>query len=416
MKLEGSTPKRFGQRAIAPDETWRLVQPLCREAGITRVASITGLDRIGIPVWIAVRPNSRGLSNSQGKGLDHASARTSALMEALEAWHAERPTIAVRMVRERDLEAEGMPRTPSARLPRAQAGNDVLDHVIPWTCGTDLLSGAPTWVPYEMVHADTTLPRFAGSGAFVVSTNGLASGNTPSEAILHALCEVVERDATSLWVQVPIASRRAFEIDAASCDHPGARWALQRIQSAGLEVTLWNITSDVGVPVIRAMITDRSPHLSSSGVVSAYGIGCHPDRDVAVVRALTEAAQSRLTAVAGARDDLEREHFRIGRQAAAAGVAEEGAPRMSIGDLPSFLHDTVEDDVREILNRLAPIAGPVVAIDLSRPGWPIHVWRVVAAGLEGIHETRHYLPQQRAQAAMRRWHGTEAASAPEAGP
>ena len=57
--------------------------------GITRLANITGLDRIGIPVAIAVRPNSRSVSVSQGKGYDLPQAMASALMEACEGFHAE---------------------------------------------------------------------------------------------------------------------------------------------------------------------------------------------------------------------------------------------------------------------------------------------------------------------------------------
>ena len=37
-----------------------------------------------------------------------------------------------------------------------------------------------------------------GLALFYSSTNGLASGNTRVDAICHALCEVIERDATAL--------------------------------------------------------------------------------------------------------------------------------------------------------------------------------------------------------------------------
>src|SRR5437763_8589573 len=57
--------------------------------GITRLGNITGLDRIGISVAIAVRPNSRSVSVSQGKGLDLPQSMASALMEACEGFHAE---------------------------------------------------------------------------------------------------------------------------------------------------------------------------------------------------------------------------------------------------------------------------------------------------------------------------------------
>jgi ribosomal protein S12 methylthiotransferase accessory factor YcaO len=35
--------------------------------GITRIAMVTGLDRVGIPVALATRPNSRSVAVSQGR-------------------------------------------------------------------------------------------------------------------------------------------------------------------------------------------------------------------------------------------------------------------------------------------------------------------------------------------------------------
>src|SRR4051795_11994988 len=66
-------PKEFrrgAHRAVPPAETLARVRPLMARMGITRLGNITGLDRIGIPVAVAVRPNSRSVSVSQGKGLD----------------------------------------------------------------------------------------------------------------------------------------------------------------------------------------------------------------------------------------------------------------------------------------------------------------------------------------------------------
>ena len=90
--LNEQLPKRFrrGTHRIAnPAETVERVRPLAAQMGITRLGNITGLDRIGIPVAIAVRPNSRSVSVAQGKGLDLPQAMASALMEACETFHAE---------------------------------------------------------------------------------------------------------------------------------------------------------------------------------------------------------------------------------------------------------------------------------------------------------------------------------------
>jgi len=88
--IDGRAPKLFKRgthRTSPPDETAARVAPLARQIGITRVGNVTGLDEIGIPVVIAVRPNSRSFSVSQGKGLNLMQARASALMEAMELFH-----------------------------------------------------------------------------------------------------------------------------------------------------------------------------------------------------------------------------------------------------------------------------------------------------------------------------------------
>jgi ribosomal protein S12 methylthiotransferase accessory factor len=66
--LDQRLPKRFRSgthRLATPDETLTRARPFAARMGITRLGNITGLDRIGIPVAIAVRPNSRSVSVSQ---------------------------------------------------------------------------------------------------------------------------------------------------------------------------------------------------------------------------------------------------------------------------------------------------------------------------------------------------------------
>jgi hypothetical protein len=98
--LSGRTPKTYVRgthRTIPPAETLARLKPLLPEIGITRLANVTGLDTIGIPVVMSVRPCSRSLSVSQGKGLDLDSAKVSAAMESIEGYHAKRVTGPLRL-------------------------------------------------------------------------------------------------------------------------------------------------------------------------------------------------------------------------------------------------------------------------------------------------------------------------------
>src|SRR6185295_13174400 len=90
---------------ILPRETLARVQPFLAKMGITRLANVTGLDTIGIPVVLACRPNSRSLAVSQGKGLDLDAAKASAVMETAESYHAENIILPLRLSTLHDLRA-----------------------------------------------------------------------------------------------------------------------------------------------------------------------------------------------------------------------------------------------------------------------------------------------------------------------
>jgi ribosomal protein S12 methylthiotransferase accessory factor len=77
-------------RVRTPEETLLWIEPSSERVGITRIADVTWLDDLGLPVYQAIRPGSYLLSVSQGKGLTPELAKVSAAMEAVEMWHAER--------------------------------------------------------------------------------------------------------------------------------------------------------------------------------------------------------------------------------------------------------------------------------------------------------------------------------------
>src|SRR5437879_13761819 len=94
------TPKILREgthRAESLQKTLEHVSRLAPVMGITRVANVTGLDPVGIPVVMVCRPNSRSVAVSQGKGIDLPGARVSGLMEAAELYHAETITLPLRL-------------------------------------------------------------------------------------------------------------------------------------------------------------------------------------------------------------------------------------------------------------------------------------------------------------------------------
>jgi ribosomal protein S12 methylthiotransferase accessory factor len=380
-------------RIIAPIDTLKKVRPLLGVLGITRIANITGLDRIGIPVCMACRPNSRSLSVSQGKGLDVLSAKASAVMESIESYHAEHAAVPLRLGSYEELRYAHACANPKL-LPRPddQKWHPYLP--ILWTEATDFVTEQAVLVPYELVHLNATLDSIPGEGSFLASSSGLASGNHLLEAISHAICELIERDALALSRLLPDWSAR--RLDLSTVDDAGCRWLIDKFQAVGIELGVWDVSSDVGVAAYLCCGLDsEQDHFHPMPV--AVGSGCHPSRSVALSRALTEAAQCRATLIAGTRDDLSARDYEYLFSAEAASPwrkAIEAPASRSFQSAPDFLSDNLHDDVEWELAQLRHAGlNQVIVVDLTKPEFQVPVVRVIIPGLEPDDEDRKLGPR-----------------------
>lgn len=364
--------------------------------GITRVADVTGLDTIGIPVVMVCRPNARSVSVSQGKGSTLASAQASGLMESIEGYHAEHIEMPLRLGSWHELSRSML--VAAVDLLPALKGTPFSPHFpIPWIEAEDLSTGECCWLPYEMVHTNYTLPRVAGSGCFPASSNGLASGNSITEATVHAVCEIIERDALAIWHQYPLADINRTAINADTIDNALCIDTLQKLDSANQDTFIWDITSDTGIPSYLSVIMDRESHSRHIGV----GSGTHLCKEVALLRALHEAVQVRTTYIVGARDDITADEY-----------TEQGIERKrrfftaliehssfsgnfrQTGDCDSGY---LEQDLDTLLSRLRSIGiKQVLRVDLRKPEFDIAVVRVVIPGMEAPHDDEGYVPGVRA--------------------
>jgi YcaO-like protein with predicted kinase domain len=388
-----------GSRVRSPEQTWRAIKPRLREFGITRIGEITGLDRIGLPVWIAIRPNARTLSVSQGKGLNDTAAKVSAAMEALELAHAEKPGVELRHGTASELAALGNIVDLTA-LPAARSSAFGANTVIAWTRAVDWKTGEPIWVPFEIVNADASVHRMDGAGSFLHTTNGLASGNVAEEAILHGLCELIERDAVALWHYAGPTAQAASRIAPASIDFPVVADVIRRLRSAEIEPIVWDATSDIGIATIRVALYDNNSDPVTNPLPVSAGAGCHADKTIALCRALTEAAQSRLTAIAGSRDDLGRQRYRETQSAhtlnAFRAQAQGDTGHKAFSSVPHATPGSVTDALNLVVARLERAGlAQVLTVNLSKSGMPVAVVRTIVPGLEGPIDSPSYLPGAR---------------------
>jgi ribosomal protein S12 methylthiotransferase accessory factor len=394
--LSGTTLKYGRQgatRTVPPSATVRRVAALMGPIGVSRVADVTHLDQTGVPNFIAARPRdgaNNGISYYNGKGASRAQAKASAMMEAIERYSGEfcdqRPIVGTyesvsRLAAAVDPDQLLVPRNPEIDA----------HEPIEWVLGYDLLRKRPTYAPLNAV-VTPYLPK-NGRVLFWSSTNGLASGNTVHEALSQALCEVNERDAVSIFeartrLKTRLGSLFArFEI----ADTPGpdgreyplidpatlplaSRRLIQRLRTAGLSVYLRDVTSPTRIATISCIISEnlgRGRHRAHAG------FGCHPDRRVAVIRAITEAVSSRLACIQGGREDLPSV---VGeRESALEPDRDFGAGELRpFADVPTVEISSVEEEVAWILSAFESAGfSQVVGFDLTRPELGVPVVRVV---------------------------------------
>lgn len=279
-------------RVISPEQTWLAVEPLLEPAGITRVADLTWLDDIGIPTVQAVRPASLTLSVSQGKAATYCAARVSAVMESLECWHAENVAPDLFATPTTDL-ASSLTYDPK-QLRRPVGSFYHAGAKLDWMVATTLLTGGRTWVPWSAVVLNVAVRDAWDPPTFSMDSNGLASGNSYYEATLHGLYEIMERH--SIASAEPGATLFNVPLD----DAAGSDCAelIDSICRAGSELQIARIDTWDGFYCFTAELTSSMTELPFTGH------GLHHDPNVALSRAITEAAQSRLTAISGAREDL----------------------------------------------------------------------------------------------------------------
>src|ERR1700687_982262 len=134
-------------RTLPPEETLLRGLRFAPIMGITRIANVTGLDTVGVPVVTVCRPNSRSVAVSQGKGLDLAAAKASGLMESVETYHAETITLPLRLASYEELRYS-FRLADIEELPASSTGAFHANLRILWCEGRDLLNEESVFVPY----------------------------------------------------------------------------------------------------------------------------------------------------------------------------------------------------------------------------------------------------------------------------
>ncbi len=370
------------QRVISPEKTIKNTESKLKTAGITRVTEITHLDRVKIPVFSAIRPTAKqgGVSVYAGKGIGLNQAKASAMMEGFERYSAEKQENDKTIIATAD-ELDGDFITPeSLNLPK---GVEIKE--LEWNKCFDLIDEKEYYVPSNAIYHP-----YSFNNLFKSNTNGLASGNTLNEAILHGIFEVIERDAWSIF---ELTKKNSKQIDLESIESEIINDILNKFQKEDINIKLMDLTADINIPTIAASSDDKQ--LKDPGLLT-LGVGTHLNPEIAILRALTEVAQSRATQIQGAREDTVRADFirkagyermkKINKH-----YFDEDETKISYCDIVNNGKDTIEENieiaVKELKNNNIE---HVLYYDLTRPELDINVVRVVIPTMElySIDNTR----------------------------
>lgn len=361
--------------------------------GITRASDLTDLDIIGIPVWSATRPNARSVAVSQGKGLSHEQARISAIMEAVEGAVAEQTKLLIaEFGRPEEMTARGRRLVPLEGLARFRA--DAYDEGMQraWVRGVVHGSGEVVFAPYELIGLDMREELPWDRDAFHISSVGLAAGPDFAFAALAALLELVEHDATTLSDAFGHLEGTSRQLCMHAGVHPGLDEAVDRVRAAGLEPRFFDKSNRIGLPVVSAVITRPVLEEEGGGERFSGGEACRLDAGAAALAALLEAVQSRLTNIAGARDDLEPDFYETRDGALplpdprAPSLAEfaarhRQAPLLKAEELPH----TAQLDI--VAGKLGTAGhAEIYLFDLPGPVEGVHVVRALVPGLKTFVE------------------------------
>ena len=372
-------------RVIAPSKTIEINQDKLKKAGITRIADITDLDRIGLPIYTAIRPTAEegAISIYGGKGISKDHAKASAMMEGFERYSAERQDSDETIIATpNEIGRYGDYIDPkSLNLPKDFEKKDISDINLEWSKSKDIISGNEYYIPTNAIFHPYASDSNAES-LFKSNTNGLASGNILDEAILHGMLEVIERDAWSIF---ELTHKNYAQIDIESIESELIIDIIDKFESEGIKIKLMDFTADIKIPTIAASADDT---ITKDAGLLTLGMGTHLDPEVAILRALTEVAQSRATQINGAREDTVRADF--AREAGYERMKrinkyyfKDDEEKISLSDIENKSTSSITKDIEIVKSELtANDIEKILYVDLTRPEIDVSVVRVVIPEME----------------------------------
>jgi ribosomal protein S12 methylthiotransferase accessory factor len=395
-------------KVLTPEQTINRVRERLARLDLEILKETLRIDsgRLDIPVFISLLGvDARRVVPTQkqmGKGATPVQSEASALMELVErfsffSYLEEGP---LDYARPRELKGPALDfsylaRSLFDRSPATQAAAPLYQEwPLYFTPATNLTRGEPVYLPFHWFY-------------LIEEYNGPAAGNCLEEAILQALCEVVERHVGSVITHERLATPA---IDPDSVQDPAARELLAKFQKNGIKVFLRDFSLDTGIPTVAALAFDPATFPAESEIVFAAGTTTDPEKSL--IRALTEVAQ-----LAG--DFHRRTSYRptlpkYETLEDAAYLMAPG-PLQPLSSLPNLAHPNLKEEIQGCLAALKKLDLEVLVVDVTHPQIGIPAVYVLIPGTHFLDRTRNtnvifhlakvaslYAPPEEALAALER--------------
>lgn len=266
------------------------------DSGTLTEFPLTGYDRTGIPVVAAVwDDDDGGDAHGVGYGRSQEAAAVGALGEVAERVFTQQALRDVTVVKGSYHELVGRRGSTAVADPVAlimDAGADYSpEQPLTWVSAVRWRTGEEVLVPSEFAAFDhASMPPAARRPGRLITpiTNGMGAGDTVERAVGHGLLELVQRDGDNVVFR---ALDRGDVIDLSGAVDQAVTTVLDTLRGAGIEPVV-KLASTEFACVVYCVGDDHDP-AASPIALSAIGEAAHPDRNVAVSKALLEFASSR---------------------------------------------------------------------------------------------------------------------------
>lgn len=407
-------------RVISAEKTLSMIISISKRIGVTRLADITYMDKLTIPNYSAVLPGTEDyIWVYSGKGRTKVHAKASALMECIERY-CSLPSSTQRSFIQGSYDQLSQRYNILHPVEVVEPFNFKYRNymTMDFLPGFDLFSREHVLVPASLALFRYS-PKFPALNPFAFShTNGLAAGNVLEEAVCHALCEIIERDAISLaelrasaipfhFIRTIVNSLKTKQyplhfiptdqfmddpsifpdVDIHALDFAPLKTLVRKFEKAKIPLIIKDVTSDIGIPTFNASSIEWLSH--DYGYL-AEGHGAHPDARIALLRAITEVSQTRAANIQGARDDLRK--IKYGQDNSDDKRAWQFMPsknKIKFSQVRSYTNTDILDDIKLILARLQG-AGlkKAIIVDLTIAEIGIPAVRAIVPGLETFKFTK----------------------------